>query len=290
MKSTPPIAVASTTDATAATAATAPPRRAAGQGYLPPSLIERDEVRTDRTLRAFLSALAFYARGLKDTCYPSVARLAHDLGCCPGHVRRQIRKARALGLIAVVSVAWNACHRVFKLLWKPDLGVDPRDRTGGRALPERPGTAPYPGAPGRRVRRAPVAVQGSSNEEEKNAGGVVCPQEGHTPPATEAEAAADVDPRSPAEIWAEIRGKQAPPAPPPAPKPPAAPLNNHGKLADVVDTAALARAAAELAAHKAARLAAAAGPAVPSAPAPEATAGPVAPVGWLGQLWNRLRE
>ncbi len=133
--------------------------RTAGQGYLPPSLIDRPEVRADRTLRAFLSVLAHYARGFKDTCYPSVARLAHDLGCCPGHVRRQIRKARALGLIALVGVAWNRCRRVFKLTWKPDLGVDPRDRTGGHPLPERPETAPYPSA-----QEGPRVFEGAKQE------------------------------------------------------------------------------------------------------------------------------
>ena len=278
------------------------PSRTAGRGWLPPSLMERPEVRKDRTLSAFLSVLAHYARGFKDTCYPSVARLAHDLGCCPGHVRRQIRKAKALGLIALVGVAWNRCRRVFKLTWKPDLGVDPRDRTGtrplpertGTALPERTGTAPYPSAQGR-----PRGFRAQA----KNAGGVdVGSGEPPPPPAREAEAEAEADHRTPRDVWKAIRAKTgtpppvateatpppAVPAPPPAePKPPAPPLKHGGRLVNaMVSPQDEERLTAEIRAKKEARAAQRAAQTPPPATQEPSTL-PASPRGWLGGIFKR---
>jgi Helix-turn-helix domain len=260
------------------TTATAPSPRAstAGAGYLPPSLTERPDVRVDRTLRAFLGALAYYAKGLKDTCFPSVARIAHDIGCCPGHVRRQIRKAVALGLIALVPVAWNRCKRVFKLLWKPDLEVDPRAPAGGYPLPERPGPAPYPSAKGRSLRRAPGDVQGSLKGEDKNAGGVGMGSESPPPPpAPEPEPTPEALRTALAAGRAQARARQAAAPPPPA-GPPVSPRASMRKAGP--DPAQLAAALAELQAHKARREAAAA----PSGPTAAPNANPAnGPRGWL---------
>jgi Helix-turn-helix domain len=259
------------------TTATAPSPRAstAGAGYLPPSLTERPEVRVDRTLRAFLSALAFYAKGLKDTCFPSVARIAHDIGCCPGHVRRQIRKAVGLGLIALVPVAWNRCKRVFKLLWKPDMSVDPRAPAGGYPLPERPGPSPYPSAKGRSLRRAPGDVQGSSKVEDKEAGGVGRgSMEPPPPPAPEPEP----EPTPEALRAALAAGRSLAAAPPPPPVSPLASMRKAGP-----DPGQQAAALAELQAHKAARLAREAPPVPTAAPSPSPSPAS-GPRGWLSWL------
>ena len=243
--------------------------------------------RAGRTLAYVLTILAGWCRRWGGrSCWVGNKTLAGDVGVCRGHFGRLLHRLAVAGLVEIQPDS-NPTGRLITLPW---LSAPPSAPEPPVPLRVRQRKGPYVCASAKATTCAPARPQGSEEERKKrNAGGVVC-QEGHTPPATEAEAEADVDPRSPVEIWAEIRGKQAPPAPPPAPKPPAAPLNNHGRLADAVGTAELARAAAELAAHKAARLAAAAGPAADPQAAPEATAGPVTPAGWLGRVLNRLRE
>ena len=243
--------------------------------------------RAGRTLAYVLTILAGWCRRWGGrSCWVGNKTLASDVGVCRGHFGRLLHRLAVAGLVEIQPDS-NPTGRLITLPWlqappsapEPPVPLRVRQR-GGR----------YVCASAAAATCAPARPQGSEEEREKrNAGGVVC-QEGHTPPATEAEAAADVDPRSPAEIWAAIRGKQAIQAPPPAPKPPAPPLSNHGKLTDAVDTAELARAELELQAHKAARQTAAAGPAADPTEPTEATSGTPGPRGWVGRLLGRLRE
>jgi hypothetical protein len=161
-----------------------------GTGWLPAAVVTRDEVRLDRTLATFLHQLAGFAKGDRDICFPSVGLLADRMGCCKGHVRRQIRKAVALGLIELVKATWNACHRVFRLLWRkaPEPLVTAPPAAG--ALGERHGTpvrrAPRNAHLGERPGK-PKSLECCATKNAADGGGP--PGEGPPPAATEGEPA-----------------------------------------------------------------------------------------------------
>lgn len=107
----------------------------AGSGWFaaPNWLVEAPELnRSDRDLLTYLLRRA----GNDGTCWPSLGRIAADLGVCTRSVRRQLRRLETIGALES-EPAWDATgrqtasrYRIVPPPWRAQPGGDDRGGTG----------------------------------------------------------------------------------------------------------------------------------------------------------------